>query len=441
MQSTLYYKLQCHHLRRRRHRHYCQQNIYRKSRRAHFNLIPLFKYVEMLREEERKERIQALARYLQRRDKRVPRPALLMPWESSFEKILYSGNEQSLITVTGFDFYSFNLLHDMFAPVFNTHSPYSTDGNIKLLNMRETRGRPRLCTSEACLAMNLAYFRSKGEFYWFCTFFGITYSAYCLWLRFGRRIILHILYDHPNAKVQMPTPDKVADYVAHVVQKYPLLDDVYCFADGLKIPINPPEDPAERLNFYNGWIHGYYVSNVFIFVPDGSIVGVTLNCPGSYHDAEVCTLGGLYDKLEETYMLCNGKCVMDSAFSSRGKPYVIKSAQNRRNQRNNNNRNLNLDYERNKQATSLRQSAEWGMGALQGTFQRLRVSMKYEEFQERRFILETTVLLYNWRVNTVGLNQIRSVFMPHLDTDWVEMMYGVITPDDPIIIPGHQNQN
>ena len=109
----------------------------------------------------------------------------------------------------------------------------------------------------------------------------------------------------------------------------------------------------------NGWMHGHYISIVLIFAPDGTIVAVCLNCPGSFHDLEVCTLGGLYDPLYETHLLCGGKCVMDSAFSAAGRPYVAKSSQNL------NQRVLDPEErERKRQAMSQRE-----MGDLKGPFQ------------------------------------------------------------------------
>jgi hypothetical protein len=59
--------------------------------------------------------------YCRRRDQRIPRPSLLMPLNSPWEMILRSGNDQSLITLSGFDNRLFHLLHDMFEPVFDTH--------------------------------------------------------------------------------------------------------------------------------------------------------------------------------------------------------------------------------------------------------------------------------------------------------------------------------
>ena len=69
------------------------------------------------------------------------------------------------------------------------------------------------------------------------------------------------------------------------------------------------------------------------------------------------------------------------------------------------------------QATSLRQSSEWGMRALQGSFPRVRDVLRFvdEENGETRIILCLFIHLYNWRAVTVGQNQIRSVYMPHLN--------------------------
>jgi hypothetical protein len=132
----------------------------------------------------------------------------------------------------------------------------------------------------------------------------------------------------------------------------------------------------------------------------------------------VFTIGGLYDVLENVYQHCGGKCVVDSAFCSRDKPYIIKSS---RDPMNAPTPEIAAMY---MQATSLRQSAEWGMNALKGSFPRLTVPLLYEKEGERLIILQVALLLYNFRANTVGLNQIRRVFMPFLDRDY-QTLHGI----------------
>ena len=69
----------------------------------------------------------------------------------------------------------------------------------------------------------------------------------------------------------------------------------------------------------------------------------------------------------------------------------------------------------NQDATSMRQSAEWGMRALQSSFPRLKDRFVYEEQGERKVMLRMILLLYNIRARKVGINQIQNVYMPALN--------------------------
>jgi len=60
-----------------------------------------------------------------RRDRRIPRCALLAPGASPFVKLYKSRNEQSLITFTGLDYPSFTYLLNKFEPLYYRYSCYS----------------------------------------------------------------------------------------------------------------------------------------------------------------------------------------------------------------------------------------------------------------------------------------------------------------------------
>jgi hypothetical protein len=61
------------------------------------------------------------------------------------------------------------------------------------------------------------------------------------------------------------------------------------------------------------------------------------------------------------------------------------------------------------QLSSYRQTAEWGMRALQGGFGRLRVPLSVNA--EARFrLLRVISRAFNLRVRMVGINQIRTVY-------------------------------
>ena len=78
---------------------------------------------------------------------------------------------------------------------------------------------------------------------------------------------------------------------------------------------------------------------------------------------------------------------------------------------------LPVEREIAREATAARQSAEWGMRALQSSFPRLRDRLMYESRGERRLILLSIVYLFNYRTANVGLNQLLTVYMPWLDED------------------------
>jgi len=130
--------------------------------------------------------------------------------------------------------------------------------------------------------------------------------------------------------------------------------------------------------------------------------------------------GGVYDRLRNRYNRHGGKCVMDSAFCSRGNAFVIKSAQD-----------VTLGEDANeytmlREATSMRQAAEWGMRALQGSFPRLKARLKYEENGERKCIIQCIMLVYNFRARYCGINQIRTTFMPYLDRDCEALIHSEV---------------
>ena len=67
---------------------------------------------------------------------------------------------------------------------------------------------------------------------------------------------------------------------------------------------------------------------------------------------------------------------------------------------------------RDHQLLSFRQTAEWGNGTLQRVFGRLRIPLTLNYKRSRATILENCVRLCNLRTRRVGLNQIRTVYMP-----------------------------
>jgi hypothetical protein len=281
--------------------------------------------------------------------------------DSPFYYLLHSGCRQSMITVTGFDYRSFYSLLQVFSPFFFNASPYSLDEERRL----NRTGRPRKIDVVTCLGLVLVWTRSQGGLVFLQPIFGLTYSCLALWLRFGIRVLQNCLRRHPLARVSAPMVEEVQEYQQIVATIYPRLGEVWGTCDGLNLRSERSISQRIQRMFYNGWLHGHFVSNVFVFV----------NAPGSMHDSTIADYTGVYDKLERVYEATGGKVIVDSAFKLRNNPFLIRTS-------------LALARTRDgilfqRDAVKLRQSAEWGMRSFQSSFPRLHDRIRYEERGER----------------------------------------------------------
>ena len=77
---------------------------------------------------------------LKRRDRRIPRCALVDASCSPFQRLYHSRNDQSFITFTGLDFTSFEYLLSKFRPLYYRYSPYSVNGKIVMLKNGGAQG-------------------------------------------------------------------------------------------------------------------------------------------------------------------------------------------------------------------------------------------------------------------------------------------------------------
>ena len=232
----------------------------------------------------------------------------------------------------------------------------------------------------------------------------------------------------------MPSLDELEEYRQAIHNCHPVLHNVWGTMDGLKCSIEQAPDGIIQSRYYNGWKSGHFVTAVLFFAPDGTIPAAFYNLPGCCHDSQLADWRKLYEKLEAMYVETGLKFVIDSAFSSKNVDYLIKSSQDY----------LTADdgldtYEEQvanlavkQEATSMRQSAEWGMRAIQSSFPRLKDTLHYEEHGEQRLIFSSLFLIYNLRAHLVGLNQLQNVYFPILRERNANIEFA--TPIDNLII-------
>ena len=370
----------------------------------------------------RKSFYKQLSEYERRiRRRYIPRPSLQVPLASAWRRLYDAKQDQALITLTGVDFDTFDWLVARFNRYYDSHSPFVDSEYGLIVPMARHKGRPRHCSGTAILGLCLAWTRTRGSCMVLQMIFGMTANSVSMYLRFGRRILIAVLNKEPDARIQVPDAETIRHYQRLVTNRHPILDGVWCTMDGLKLKLQRAPKVDVENNFFNGWKHDHYVGAVIVFCPDGTIPIVCFNVPGSVHDSLIADWGSVYDKLEDVWERCGGKCTVDSAFSARRNEYLIRSAQTVI--EGDTRREFAFNLELNREATSMRQSAEWGMRAFQASFPRLQDRFIFEQNGERRLIVKMCLLLYNLRARRIGINQIRSVYLHSLEHTNVQQLF------------------
>ena len=220
-----------------------------------------------------------------------------------------------------------------------------------------------------------------------------------------------------EARVEFPNASTIFHFASVMHDRYPSLLGMFGFIDGLRLELHPCAESDMENAYYNGYTHDHYVSNVFLFTPDGCVSYAITNCPGNWHDSVVSRTGGLYDILIRD--VPNGFFVVaDSAFPVHGdvgqkikrcpKHGEIATQSI-----------IGLSSTQLEDLSKMRQSAEWGNRALEGSFPRLKEVFPWEEGGFFRSVVITNcVHLVNLRARLIGPSQIRSVWMPWLRCEW-----------------------
>jgi hypothetical protein len=131
--------------------------------------------------------------------------------------------------------------------------------------------------------------------------FGLTATLLSMYLLCSRRILIECLRQNMWGKLRISTEKQIKFYTACVRKNHPALKDVWCTMDGLKLPLQQSGNTLIHNNFYNGWTHDHYVTNIFCFCPDGTIPICITILPGSIHDSKDAVIGRVYKKLEKVY--------------------------------------------------------------------------------------------------------------------------------------------
>ena len=275
-------------------------------------------------------------------------------------------------------------------------------------------GRPaRLPLKHAVLAMVLTFYCDTMSQKRIVELFGIPRSTQSRILRKAEVALFQVLRDEREARIAWPTAAEQVLWSTRISEREPLIQKKWGFMDGKNFKVQKPGSDDLQNAFYNGWLHSTLITGVLCFGANGCIVWMCHNNPGSWNDGE--TSRGFVENLLNTTKCPDQQMgvLTDSAFSVSGPLFgrietPLKTG----------------DFERIPRALqtaalaksnaicSIRQAAEWGMGASEKVFGRLKMPLPFNP-NLRALRLYNIHKLYNFRVRTTGISQIRTVFMTY----------------------------
>ncbi|KAF7371843.1 hypothetical protein MVEN_00041100 [Mycena venus] len=276
-------------------------------------------------------------------------------------QILYgSHNDRAFITTMGFDVATFDIiLAAGFDDVWNTTPIPREDAR----GTGKTRPGARSLDTSGALGQLLHYLNSTMREISLQQIFALIPSTISRYITFGLGLLLQVLRRMPQARIKWPQEnderDDFAEYNALIVARHPLLDGAFT-SDDMEI---------ENATF-NGWLSEHYISSVVSFAPKGNVIAAKINAPGSWHDS--CIAQPIYEKLQ-TRTPDGFYLVADTVFPRGAKQIEgkirapIKTGQRMQGTTEEIEERLAFD----RQLLSYRQTAEWGMRGLQGSFGRL----------------------------------------------------------------------
>ncbi|KJA13320.1 hypothetical protein HYPSUDRAFT_1079676 [Hypholoma sublateritium FD-334 SS-4] len=332
-----------------------------------------------------------------------PNPRVGTAWQALFR----SRNDRAFITTMGFDVDTFELIITagfgrrwLEQPIRRNDA--STTGN--------SRPHGRSLDAWGALGLVLHFLNSTMHEKTLQQVFAIVPTTASRYINFALHILLQTLQELPEASIRWPkTSEECQNHNNLITSRHPRLLGAFASIDGLNLPTQTSNDPDVENSTYNGWLSEHYISSVIVFSPEGLILGANFNAPGSWHDSRVAQ--PIYKKLKEEtpdgfYL------VADTAFP-RGTQDIegrimapIKTGQRFRGTVEEIEERFAFDRE----LLSYRQTAEWGMRSIQGSFGRLRLPLPIEDTELRANLLETCFRLHNLRTRKVGRNQIQSVY-------------------------------
>ncbi|KAG9409791.1 hypothetical protein AC1031_020102 [Aphanomyces cochlioides] len=240
--------------------------------------------------------------------------------------------------------------------------------------------------------------------------FGVTPSTFCRVLRHAESALAKALIKMRDAAISWPSKATQCYWAEKSNEREPLVHGVFGFVDGKNFRVQSPSNIDLQNAQFNGWLHCVFVTGVLCFGLDGTLIWGRHNCPGSWNDGEVSRR--LQEILSDSRKVAVGmKLAADSAFPVSGRfagkivTHMKEGVLDRHPPNCRHGMQVMSDC-----ITSLRQAAEWGMGAVSKVYRQLLLPLRYDP-DLRALCLNNMFRLYNFRVRRTGISQIKNVFI------------------------------
>jgi len=322
------------------------------------------------------------------------------PEDAEWHTLYCHGDDGALVNTTSLTRTAFDQLLEEF----------SKDYLRGVKNQTRKGGRPsKMQSPSTILGFLLTWYCDQMGAKTVCRMFGIPPSTCGRYLRIAEVALLGTLRRLPEGKFLWPTKAQQVAWGALVELKHPYVTKRWGFIDGKNYRVAAPGAADLQNAMYNGWLHSVYITGCACFGVDGCVIWAKHNVVGSWNDGENSRPFQL--KLQDEAINEVGHGVLsDSAFPVSGDMFTLIISPLKEG-----------DIERSPAATrpalfamsaaitTMRQSAEWGMGAVEKVYRRLLNKLPFNA-HVRADRLEVLHRLYNFRVRTTGISQIRSYF-------------------------------
>lgn len=342
---------------------------------------------------------------------------------SAWTTLILHGDDSDFISLTSLSRDAFLRLAEKFRP----HYLLVTGANPR----RTGRRRHPVADPQTALGLCLVFYSSTMEMKTLCQVFGVPPSTCCRILQRAETALDRTLRRLEEAWIMWPTLEQQQEWASLVNKKNDLIHGRWGFIDGKNYPVQKPSGDDLQNALYNGWLHAHLVTGVlcfgcvvclclqflvvllnvlqFVCSVDGTIVWAKLNCPGSWNDGDMSRNFQL-KLMDEAINLPDHGVLADSAFPVAGdlERRIMSPLKDGEIDRAPPDLVTGLAA-MSAAITSLRQAAEWGMGAVSKVFRRLLLRLPFHQ-QRRAVRLANIHHLYNYRVRSTGISQIRSYF-------------------------------